>query len=373
MKVNFKNTGNIYDISGEGSIFNIVIEDIKDRKIEVKQNEKTSDKNEEIVSEVEELQENVLNSLNYVSNQNMLSSTLPDELNVKFLNVSTWDKLKDRFFNSPLAQLEDPNTMYVSTKLLHKHQEDSSNTLISSLYSKFQNPQQVLDLVVFHELGHLVFNHSFPDFNQLNQELLSHKSRFEMFRDKFLSENHEKHPLYQMNRSLEESFADSYSAIVMFERYGVKPEDFIHMRNGKDYDGRGINKGFDIDIYRLHESFKDLQKIDYKKTGIDEAIKEIYELSLKGSKEIMKYKVHYLSRDDRVINGLESNLKKLGVKVEESEKYREKENEILNKAEDLLRNKGKFGNIADKLEKIEKSHNQVNKDLSNKSEKNKGL
>lgn len=372
MQVKFLDNDYKITLTNVGENKNIVKEkdvDLMSQTLNLKKKEsKTLSKLDE---EVEELQESVLNSLNYVSNQNMLPSFLPEELNVKFLNVSKFAKLKDRIFEAPMAQLEDPNTMYVSTKLLPKYQESSSNTLISNLYSKFQNPQQVLDLVVFHELGHLVFNHSFPDFNQLNQDLLSNKSVLERWRDKFLSENHEKIPLYQMNRSLEESFADSYSAMVLFERYGVKPEDFIHMRNGKDYDGRGITKGFNIDIYRLHDNFKDLQKIDYKKIGIDGAIKEIYELSLKGSKEIMKYKIFYLSRDNTVVNRLESNLNDFDIKIENGEKYREKENNILNKAEELIRSKGNFGNITDRLDQIEKNHSQLNQESSNKSEKNK--
>lgn len=313
------------------------------------------EKNEKL-SEVEELQGQVLNSLNYVSNHHMLPSTLPDELNVKFLNVSTWDKLKDKLTDSPIAQLQDPNTMYVSTKLLPQYQASSNNSFISNLYQRFHNPQQVLDLVVFHELGHLVFNHSFTEFNQLNQQLLSKKSMFSQFRDKFISENHDKIPLYQMNRSLEEHFADSYSAMVLFERYGVKPEDFIHMRNGKDHDGRIVTKGFDINIYRLHDSFKDVDKIDYKKEGIDSAIQKLYDLSLNGAKGIMKHKIRYIARDDKIINGLHNNLSDLGITIEPKTSSREQEINILNKAEELLKDKNSFASLQDKLNLLEKQH-----------------
>lgn len=44
MKVNFKNTGTVYNISGGNSIFNIVAEDIKDKKIEVKKSENEIEK-----------------------------------------------------------------------------------------------------------------------------------------------------------------------------------------------------------------------------------------------------------------------------------------------------------------------------------------
>ena len=48
--------------------------------------------------------------------------------------------------------------MYVSTDLLPQNQPNSKKYFIAKLYDKFQNPQQVLDFIVFHELGHLVFN-----------------------------------------------------------------------------------------------------------------------------------------------------------------------------------------------------------------------
>ena len=124
------------------------------------------------IPQIEQLQTNVLNSLNYASNQKLLPSTLPEQLNIKFLNVSKLDKLKDRIIPSPIAQLESPNTMYVSTDLLPQNQTDSNKSLISSLYNKFKNPQQVLDFVVFHELGHLVFNNSFKEMTEFNNELL---------------------------------------------------------------------------------------------------------------------------------------------------------------------------------------------------------
>ena len=56
-------------------------------------------------SEMEELQTNILNSLNYASNQKLLPSTLPEQLNIKFLNISKLDKLKDRIIPSPIAQI----------------------------------------------------------------------------------------------------------------------------------------------------------------------------------------------------------------------------------------------------------------------------
>jgi hypothetical protein len=169
MIVTFLDTKNQFETSN-------VIRNINKENI----NQLTTIQNAEIItsrnnsenSEMEELQTNILNSLNYVSNEKLLPSTLPEQLNIKFLNISKLDKLKDKIIPSSIAQLESPNTMYVSTDLLPQNQPKSKKYFISKLYDKFQNPQQVLDFVVFHELGHLVFNNSFNGLTDFNNELL---------------------------------------------------------------------------------------------------------------------------------------------------------------------------------------------------------
>ena len=98
---------------------------------------KNTNNNEQ--SEIQQLQTNILNSLNYASNQNLLPSTLPKNLNIKFLNISKLEKIKDKIIPSPIAQLESPNTMYVSTDLLPQNQTDFNKSLISSLYNKSNN------------------------------------------------------------------------------------------------------------------------------------------------------------------------------------------------------------------------------------------
>ena len=189
-------------------------EKLLEQKIEILQNntiviKKFNDKVNH--SEIEQLQTNILNSLNYASNQNLLPPTLPEQLNVKFLNISKLDKLKDKIIPSSIAQLEFPNIMYVSTDLLPQNKSNSNKYFISKLYDNFQNPQ-VLDFVVFHELGHLVFNNSFKGLTDFNNELLNTRNDIDRFKSWF-REDYKDLPLYQMNRSLEEHFADSYSAI----------------------------------------------------------------------------------------------------------------------------------------------------------------
>ena len=283
------------------------------------------------ISEIEQLQEQVLNSLNYASNKNILPSTLPEQLNIKFLNVSTLDRLKDRFLGSPVAQLEDPNTMYVSTALLPQNQQNSRSSLISKLYDKFKNPQQVLDLVIFHELGHLVFNNSFTDFTQFNSELLKTRNGVERFKFWF-KEDYKDLPLYQINRSLEEHFADSFSAIILAKRYGTLLEDYVKIRNGSDSLGLTRTKGFNININRLNDNFKQLSKVDYEKDGIDIVVKQLYEISLASSKGVMS-DYFKLARDNIVLNRLKFNLNSLGIDTTNDK------NSILDNAENIIKSK----------------------------------
>ena len=123
MNVFFNNTGQSFITASYFEKEDISSSDI----VELSQGELyLTKKNTAVVLEVEQLQTNVLKSLNYASNQKLLPSTLPEQLNIKFLNVSKLDKLKDRIIQSPIAQLESPNTMYVSIDLLPQNQTDSN-------------------------------------------------------------------------------------------------------------------------------------------------------------------------------------------------------------------------------------------------------
>ena len=123
MNIFFHNTGQSFITASYFEKEDISSSDI----VELSQGELyLTKKNTAVVLEVEQLQTNVLKSLNYASNQKLLPSTLPEQLNIKFLNVSKLDKLKDRIIQSPIAQLESPNTMYVSIDLLPQNQTDSN-------------------------------------------------------------------------------------------------------------------------------------------------------------------------------------------------------------------------------------------------------
>ncbi len=311
-------------------------EKLPNQEIEILSNNNFSLLNDAIYhhNDVDQLQTNVLNSLNYASSQKILPSTLPEQLNIKFLNVSKLDKLKDRIIQSPIAQLEAPNTMYVSTDLLPQNQPISNKNLISILYNKFQNPQQVLDFVIFHELGHLVFNNSFSGLTDFNSELLKTRSGIDRFKSWF-KEDYKDLPLYQMNRSLEEHFADSFSAIILSKRYEVLPEEYIKVRNGNDSLGITRTKGFDININRLDDTFKKLKEINYEKDGIDKSIIQLYKIALSSSKEIMNNHLKLVRTDD-VLNRLKNNLKSFGIIVDNSR------NAVLNKSEELIRNKNQI-------------------------------
>ena len=287
-----------------------------------------------VILEIEQLQTNILNSLNYATNQNLLPSTLPENLNIKFLNISKLEKIKDKIIPSPIAQLESPNTIYVSTDLLPQNQHNPKKYFISKLYDKFQNSQQILDFVVFHEIGHLVFNNSFNGLIDFNNELLNTRNGLDRFKSWF-GEDYKDLPLYQMNRSLEEHFADSFSAIILSRRYGVVPEEYINIRNGNDSLGITRTKGFDININRLDDNFKKLREVNYEKDGIDKTIIKLYQIALSSSKEIMNNHLKLVRTDD-VLNRLKSNLKSFGIIVDNNR------NNVLNKSEELIRNKNQI-------------------------------
>ena len=223
--------------------------------------------------------------------------------------------------------------MYVSTDLLPQNQPNSKKYFIAKLYDKFQNPQQVLDFIVFHELGHLVFNNSFSGLTDFNSELLKTRNGIDRFKSWF-KEDYKDLPLYQMNRSLEEHFADSFSAIILAKRYEVLPEEYIKVRNGNDSLGITRTKGFDININRLNDTFKKLKEINYEKDGIDIVIQKLYQIALSSSKEIMNNHLKLVRTDD-VLNRLKGNLKYFGIIVDNNR------NTILNKSEELIINKGK--------------------------------
>ena len=138
-----------------------------------------------------------------------------------------------------------------------------------------------------------------------------------------------------MNRSLEEHFADSFSAIILSRRYGVVPEEYINIRNGNDSLGITRTKGFDININRLDDNFKKLREVNYEKDGIDKTIIKLYQIALSSSKEIMNNHLKLVRTDD-VLNRLKSNLKSFGIIVDNNR------NNVLNKSEELIRNKNQI-------------------------------
>ena len=96
MEVNFVDTGYISKLKIRDEAVNFDLTNLNSESI-VKYKE-----NNQIKSKIEQLQKNVLNSLNYASNQKLLPSTLPEQLNIKFLNISKLDKLKDKIIPSSI-------------------------------------------------------------------------------------------------------------------------------------------------------------------------------------------------------------------------------------------------------------------------------
>ena len=102
MNIFFHNTGQLFTMASYFEKEYIASDDI----IELRQGESFLTKQTTaVVLEVEQLQTNVLNSLNYASNQKLLPSTLPEQLNIKFLNVSKLDKLKDKIISNSTVKI----------------------------------------------------------------------------------------------------------------------------------------------------------------------------------------------------------------------------------------------------------------------------
>ena len=82
MIINFLDTKNKFETSS--LIRNINKENIN-QLTTIQNAEIITSKNNSENSEMEELQTNILNSLNYASNQKLLPLTLPEQLNIKFI------------------------------------------------------------------------------------------------------------------------------------------------------------------------------------------------------------------------------------------------------------------------------------------------
>lgn len=125
-----------------------------------------------------------------------------------------------------------------------------------------------------------------------------------------------------------------------------------------------ITKGFNIDINRLNNHFKNIKKLDLNKNGIDRSLISLFELSL----QVTIFKVKEKSpNNSKMIDNLQNNLSLFNIETI----HRESRQSIIEKTETLIKNKSSFKNltvsqIEDKLKNI-----IFDSDTSTKNNKNK--
>ena len=93
------------------------------------------------------LQDILISSLDYLSNQRLLIQTLPEEINIKFTNTSFTDKFKSFFSKNELAEVNlNSNTIYISSDLLSSNPKDQ---FLQEFSHKFQDKQSLIDAFFF--------------------------------------------------------------------------------------------------------------------------------------------------------------------------------------------------------------------------------
>lgn len=302
-----------------------------------------------------QLQLNILNSLNYVAQNGGFPSDLPEQLNIKFINHSKSDYFKSLFKKNPIAQFEIPNTIHISTDLLPENQENSPPGIVRTIKDTFYNPQQVLDLIVFHELGHLIFFNKFKECITLNETLLHNLKLKDKIIHKFGGENYTDIPLYQIHRTFEEHFSDLFSAMLLNVRYSTEPDVFFKIRNYNEFNSIGFN----VNINKLDKSFANIKEINSQKKGIEESIHKIANIALSGAINVFKNEITLQNNDNflsKIEIALRNNLKLCNI-------YSSSQNNLcslLNEIENIIKEKilPNNTNLKSKLNAKKPKHHQ---------------
>ena len=187
------------------------------------------------------LQDMLISSLDYLSNQRLLIQTLPEEINIKFTNTSFTDKIKSIFSKNELAEVNlNSNTIYISADLLSNNPKDQ---FLQEFSHKFQDKQSLIDAFFYHEFAHVIFKNTFNNVFNIYSKLTDN---YPEINNKQFSNT----PLYQILRNLEENFADSFSAFIHKNKLKVfsvpKNNLYVHLKkvyniNWKNYLCKRIN------------------------------------------------------------------------------------------------------------------------------------
>lgn len=219
----------------------------------------------------------LISSLNYLSNQRLLISTLPEEINIKFTNTSYIDKFKSIFSKNELAEVNlNSNTIYISSDLLSDNPKDQ---FLQEFYHNFKDKQSLIDAFFYHEFAHIIFKNTFKNVFNVYSKLIDiypeiNKKQFTNI------------PLYQGLRNLEENFADSFSAFVHKNKHNLFDLYPYYSRNSTT---KANSLGYNLNINSLGESFKQVNNINFNTNiSIDDICKEIYKISLQSTLDVIK-------------------------------------------------------------------------------------
>ena len=223
----------------------------------------------------------LISSLNYLSNQRLLISTLPEEINIKFTNTSYIDKFKSIFSKNELAEVNlNSNTIYISSDLLSDNPKDQ---FLQEFYHNFKDKQSLVDAFFYHEFSHIIFKNTFNNvfniYSQLNNLYPEIKNK-----------NFNNVPLYQALRNLEENFSDSFSAFIHKNKHNLI--DLYSYFSARNATTKNNSLGYDLNINSLGISFKEVNNIELnnfnENFSIDNICQQLYQISIKCTLDIIK-------------------------------------------------------------------------------------
>lgn len=228
------------------------------------------------------LQDILISSLDYLSNQRLLIPTLPEEINIKFTNTSFTDKLKSFFEKNELAEVNlNSNTIYISSDLLSKNPKDQ---FLQEFSHKFQDKQSLIDAFFYHEFAHVIFKNTFNNVFNIYYKLTDN---YPEINNKQFSHI----PLYQVLRNLEENFADSFSAFIHKNKHNLI--DLYSYFSARNATTQNNSLGFDINVNSIGTPFKQVNNIIFNNDSInnspiDEICKTLYKISLESTLSVIE-------------------------------------------------------------------------------------
>lgn len=228
------------------------------------------------------LQDMLISSLDYLSNQRLLIQTLPEEINIKFTNTSFTDKLKSLFSKNELAEVNlNSNTIYISADLLSNNLKDQ---FLHEFSHKFQDKQSLIDAFFYHEFAHVIFKNTFNNVFNIYSKLTDN---YPEINNKQFSNT----PLYQVLRNLEENFADSFSAFIHKNKHNLI--DLYSYFSARNATTKNNSLGFDLNVNSLGLPFKQVNNLIFDNNSInisqiDEICKTLYKISLESTLSVIE-------------------------------------------------------------------------------------